>query len=186
MSKHSIPGLGASEGQKAGSFTIFPKGEYLMKVQAITINKKEDMATKKLVGQTFVVQSIVENCEKLPANEDKRDYIGKSFTDFIFVMTPDHPSYNNDTTSGKVGMIGVDTLKSFLTASNNPIKGDAFNEQKSVGAYVEMSIGVRKRKDQDGNMVDANRVWEYRVANIGGSEEEIADGESFEDDLIEE
>ena len=45
MSKHSIPGLGASEGQKAGSFTIFPKGEYLMKVQSITINKKEDMRT---------------------------------------------------------------------------------------------------------------------------------------------
>lgn len=183
MAKFSISGLGSSEGMRDNSFTIFPPGEYLFKVSEISINKKEDMMTKKHVGDTFVVKSIVENCEGLPASEDKKNFIGKTYVDFIFVMTPDHPSYAKEIDSGTVGMIGVDTLKSFLDATGNPIQGDSFNEQKSVNKYFEASIGMRKRKDKDGNMIDANKVWAYR-SNEDKVEatEEVAE---FDEDIIE-
>ena len=161
MAKIKIPGVGTSEGMRQMENTVFPPGNYLLKVTEIKTRDKADVAGT-VVGTTFQISSEVLGAENLPASENVRDYAGKTYTDFIFVMSPDHPSYANETKiGGTVGEIGISQLKSFLDASGVKIKNDEFDETKAVGSWIEVRVGTRSYKDKDGNDRTGNQVYEY-------------------------
>lgn len=178
-----VPGLSQSEGRAV--FEPLPKAEYLLKVTAIETKDKDDNGV--ITGTTFIVDSIVENAENLPAGVDKSEVVGKSLRDWIFVMSPEHPKYNDVTKSGgTIGMIGVDGLKSFLMAVRVEIRADGFNEQACVGRFYEASVGTRNFKDKQGNDKVGNTVDVYRPAEEVGSTSVVDDADvpdDFEDDL---
>lgn len=186
MAKMRIPGVGASEGMREMNFVPFPPGDYLLKVKDIDSKDKEG-TDGKVVGVTFEVTSEVLGGENLPSNEDIRDWVGKDYKDFIFVMTPDHPSYANTTkVGGIVGEIGLASLKSFLTASGVKIVKDEFDEKKAVGSWIEVTVGTNKYKDKNGNDRVGNQVYSYRPhEDETASAESAPDDVTFEDDLIE-
>jgi len=187
MAKMKIPNVGASEGMRQMDFTVFPPGEYLLKVTEVTTTDKEG-DSGKVIGTTFQVSSEVLGAEKLPANENVRDYVGKTYVDFIFVMNENHPSYANVTKiGGIVGEIGLGSLKSFLDATGVKIVNDEFDETKAQGKWIEIRCGTRNWKDNQGNERHGNQVYEYKA-----HEDEVAladskpDDVEFEDDIIEE
>lgn len=184
MSKVRLPGIGKSEGMREMDFTVFPQGDYLLKVTSVEAADKtvEDVVT----GTTFTVKSEVLGAENLPANENVRDYVGKTYTDFIFVMSPDHPSYANVTKiGGTVGEIGLASLKSFLDATNVKIVKDEFDEGKAVGSWIEVRVGIRKWKDNNGQDRTGNQVYSYKPHVDETAEAEATpDAVVFEDDDI--
>ncbi len=184
-SKVRIPGIGKSEGMREMDFTVFPQGNYLLKVTDTETKDKEFNGV--ITGTTFTIKSEVLGGENLPANENVRDYVGKTYTDFIFVMSPDHPSYANVTKiGGIVGEIGLASLKSFLDSANVKIKDDEFDESKAVGAWIEVQVGTRSWKDKDGNDKTGNQVYSYKAHVDESAEAEATpDAVVFEDDDVE-
>ena len=183
MSKVKLPGIGKSEGMREMDFTVFPNGEYLLKVTSVEASDKtvDDVVT----GTTFTIKSEVLGAENLPANENVRDYVGKTYTDLIFVMSPDHPAYANVTKiGGTVGEIGLAALKSFLDAAGVKIIKDEFDESKAVGSWIEIRAGVRSWKDQQGQERTGNQVYAYKPHVDETAEAEATpDAVVFEDDV---
>lgn len=179
---YQVPGLANSTGMTV--FEPLPAGEYLLKVVALETTDKVEGNT--VVGTTFAYESVVENADNLPEGTEKSDVVGRSFKDFIFVMTPDHPKYNEKTKRGTpMGMIGVDTLKSFLDSVGVAIRADGFNEKAPIGRYFEATVGTRTYKDKTGADRTGNQINAYRPAGDVGSASET-DAEipaGFEDDL---
>lgn len=183
MSKIKIPGVGSAEGMK--QLGPLAPGEYLLKVTKVETKDKTDMEGV-VTGTTFVVTSQVLGAEKLPPSESVRDYVDRPFTDFIFVMSPNHAKYADVAANGtQIGMIGVNTLKSWLVACGVTIKNDEFDESKAVGKWFEARIGTRPYKDATGQDRVGNTVYEYRVHTDESAEESAPDAVSFEDDIIE-
>lgn len=182
--KMKIPGIGASEGMRQMNM-VFPPGEYLLKITDVTTTDKD--VDGVITGVTFQIQGEVLGAENLPANENPRTYVGRTYTDFIFVMSPDHPKYANETkTGGTVGEIGIANLKSFLDAAGVPIKGDEFDETKAKGKWIEIRCGTKKWTDNQGQEKTGNQVYEYRPhVDETAAAEAAPDDVSFEDDLIE-
>lgn len=181
--KVKIPGVSASEGMR--QMGPLPSGDYLLKCTKVDTKDKSGM-DEVVVGTTFQVSSEVLGCEKLPPTENPRDYVGRTFVDFIFVMSPNHPKYSDVTAGGsQIGMIGVGTLKSWLNVCKVPIKNDEFDEKKAVGKWFEVRIGTRSYKDAQGQDREGNVVYEYRQHEDEQAVAESAPDEvSFEDDLI--
>jgi hypothetical protein len=182
MAKFKLPGISTSEGMKQMDYTTFPQGEYLLKIEEVTVADKTEGDT--VLGTTFTIKSKVLGADKLPANENVRDYVDKTYTDFIFVMAPAHPSYSNTTKiGGTVGAIGLSALKSFLDAAGVKIdKNDEFDEQKAVGKWIEVRVGVRGWKDQQGVDRKGNQVYEYRAHVDEAEVAETVPAVTFEDD----
>ena len=184
MAKIKIPGVSASEGMRQMNF-VFPPGEYLLKITGVEVTDKTNLEDV-VVGQTFQIQGEVLGGENLPSSENVKDYVGRTYTDFIFVMTPDHPSYAKETkTGGTVGEIGLGSLKSFLDAAGVAIKNDEFDEKKAINKWIEIRCGTRKWNDNDGNERTGNQVYEYRP-HVDEEKEAAAtpDAVVFEDDDI--
>ena len=183
MSRIKIPGVGASEGMREMSNFVFPPGNYLLKVTDIETRDKEGVGGA-VIGTTFQVKSEVLGAENLPASENVRDLVGKTYVDFIFVMSPDHPSYANETKiGGIVGEIGISQLKSFLDATGVKIKNDEFDEKKAIGSWIEVRVGSRTYKDKDGNDRTSNQVYEYTAhVDEKAVAESTPDEVEFDDD----
>lgn len=181
MSKIKIPGVGSAEGMK--QLGPLPPGEYLLKVTKVETKDKTDNGL--VTGTTFVVTSQVLGAEKLPPTEAVRDYVDRPFSDFIFVMSPNHAKYEDVATNGtQIGMIGVNTLKSWLVACGVVIKNDEFDESKAIGKWYEARIGTRPYKDREGNDRVGNQVYEYRVHEDEAVADAAPDAVEFEDDII--
>ncbi len=188
-----LAGLASQKGDmKKGSYTLFPVGDYLLTAESFTteIVKDDEKAIKKgkAIAVNVSVVSVVGECENLPANEDGDSYIGKKFTDRIYVMTPNHVKYANDTAGdGTVGDIGLNALKSFLNAVGVKVsKENAFNEKAIPGKDFEVTMGTNTYDSKrSGKKQTGNQVNEYRVAEEAVEEEEEVDeveGEEVDDD----
>ena len=166
-----IIGLSKSEGMKQFSF-VLPEGDYLLVIEDVEIEGKKD-ASGKLIAYNYKINCIVDNAENLPDGVSADEVIGKSYTEFLYVMTPEHPKFSNPTKSGSVvGMIGIDRLKSFLDACAITIKKDTFNEKKLKGAAFEATVGLREYKDKEGKKREGNKINEYRLCAEEEAEEE--------------
>lgn len=184
MSKVRIPGVGKSEGMIEGQFKPFPKGDYLIKVKSIEVEDKEGPGGD-VVGVNFAVVSEVLGCENLPKNENPREYVGKEYRNWIFVMSPAHPSYANVTKiGGTVGEIGLASLKSFLDSAGVKIVKDEFDEQKAIGSWIEISVGPDSYVDnKTGEKRESNRIYSFKAHTDETAEAEAtADVVVFEDD----
>ena len=184
--KIKIPNISKSEGMRQMENLVFPPGDYLLKITDIKVTDKvgED---DTVVGTSFQIISEVLGAENLPAGEDIRKYVGKNFRDFIFVMSPEHPKYDVETSvGGTIGSIGVAQMKSFLDATGVKIVNDEFDEKKAIGAWIETRVGVRSYKDKDGVDRKGNQVYSYapHVDEQKVAESTPDDVEFDDDDLL--
>lgn len=185
MPRFKVPGLSDSKGMT--TFQPLPPANYLFKVTEIE-SKDNENEEGEVVGTNLIISSIVENAQNLPKGVDIGEVVGRSFKDFIFIMKPAHPKYNEISSAGtQIGMIGVDAVKSFLDSVGVPVKADGFNEQACVGKYFEADVAQRtytsKGEERKGNKVNAY----YPASDVGGASDGVeADADipdSIDDDL---
>ena len=197
--KHTLPGLSKMKGDQQG-YTLLPPGEYLMEVQGLKVQEKyennadpTENPNAKHIAWTYRFRSKVLNGQNLPPTVAIENYLGKTFFDSIYIMTPEHPKYNDPTDSGKVGDIGLNTLKAFLNTLGVKVTADGFNDKACEGKQFEVLLAVQGFTKRDGTPGKPNSVVEYRKADeeSGGVEDEEVmalpdDGSDFVDDLLDE
>lgn len=145
--KATIPGLGSQSGNM--DYPIYPKGKYTMQITKMTY---EDKTAEKNLHYVTTEMVIVDG----PDRASGKSTIGGKYTHRLYIPTPEHKSYSDDW-YGRA----TNELAALCIAVGYKAKSDVLNTDFFKGKTLDVTLGEKMGKDQEGNERPENVVRKF-------------------------
>lgn len=140
-----VPGASESKGTPKN---ILPAGDYELEVTQVKVNEKRD-AEGTVTGHNWNFQFSVEDA----LQEQNEKAIGATYFENIFVMTEDHPKFDEPLPKSieerTIGDLGVDQFVDLCNGLGYKFEDDEVEPEDLVGLTVKARIRVRTNKETD-------------------------------------
>lgn len=143
--KAKVPGASSSTGVKAQDFSL-PKGDYVFEIGKVEIKESEKSPCMGHIFEMLVIDG--PDDEKTGKSTQGRKFIRR-----IYVLEPEHPSYNPTDTRNADEIADLCAAAGVAMDDDDSYETDDFGGQK-----VRAKLGVRMGKDESGDPKPENTV----------------------------
>ena len=143
--KAKVPGASSSTGIKAMDFTL-PKGDYVFEIGSAKIVESDKSPCFGHIFEMIVIDG---------PDDDKtgKTTQGRKFTRRIYVLEPEHPSYDPSNTRN------IDEIASLCRAAGVDFDADdSYETDDFAGQKVKAKLGIRMGKDESGDPKPENTI----------------------------
>jgi hypothetical protein len=140
-----VPGASKSEGTPRN---ILPAGDYDLEVTKVTVKEKKDV-DGVVTGHNWSFQFTVEDA----LSEANEKAIGATYFENVFVMTEDHPKFDEPLPRSiedrTIGDLGVDQFVDLCKGLGYTFDDDEVEPEDLEGLSVRARVRVRANKETD-------------------------------------
>ena len=143
--KAKVPGAHESTGIKAQDFTL-PKGDYVFEIGKVEIKESEKSPCNGHIFEMVVIDG---------PDDPKtgKTTQGRKYTRRIYVLEPDHPSYDSSNTQN------ADEIADLCRAAEVELDDDDSYETDDFGGQkVKAKLGIKIGKGEDGDPRPENTI----------------------------